>query len=488
MRKTLIYFIILIFCLSFPSCINNQSGKVENRETVTKYEAQNRVRKESVVISGEIRNASQKWITLLLKDAITGKKSYTEPIDENGNFQFSIELAHAQDLFIFYTSMNYIFCIPGDSIQLYFNGERFIDSLTFKGVNAKNTIQLYSFLDKIDFARLRQFRNINYPVNKFTELANNYEKECLSLISDIDPCEDVASWMNTYVRFVFAQLRYDYAIKNNFNTENNFFDFLKVLDSLDMDIRCCSESYDFIDQYYKFQIKEAGIDKDLQQAYNNDNYLTFISKNINYVSKNPTALNKIALARTMLSIIDLNCQIVDSLFNDYSNVVQNEYLSEVIQEEIRNYKDNLAGTSSIYTLDSLSNNEIVGTIFKEIAMKNRNKVLYIDFWGIFCKYCIDEFSASTELSKELEGKDIEFLYFCAPTDKERQQQAIKKYHLDGQHFLLSKDQMKTLNSIFNFTALPTYMIVDKQGRFIDTNAKKPSSNKMKQILLTLANK
>ena len=295
----------------------------------------------------------------------------------------------------------------------------------------------------------------------------------------------MAVWMEAYTRFLFSEMKYEYAERNNIDPEDNYFEFLFDLDSLGLDMKSCTETYEFIQQYYDYQLEKEGLDKSLQLAYNKDDYHTFAMENMAFVSENPTNINKLALAGILYPVIDYNYQAIDSLITEYSDVVQDEYLSEVIKERIKYNKYENEGLP-VFTLDTLSNLKLVGEIFKEITENNRNKVLYFDFWGTSCKYCIEEFPASVKLKKAVEGKNIEFIYFCAPSEIKKQQDIIQRYNLEGKHYMLTRDQLKTLNSHFGFTALPRYMIVDKQGNFIDTNAKKPSSDKILSELYELA--
>lgn len=490
MEKLFLYFAYFFTCILFSSCDNDTVGKKENEKAAyNNIKDHNEVKQDNhVIISGVIREPRQKWITILQNDVITGKKSHTERIDESGKFQFSFDLAYSQDLYVMYNHiLNSIFCSPGDSLQLFFNGKRYIDSLTFKGKNAKANVQLHSFLEGIDFNQLHYLRsNNNLTQSKFRDLAELYESKCQSLISKINPGKEMAAWMDTYTRFLFAEIRYEYAKKNNIDTEDNYFEFLTELDSLGWDIKSCTEAFDFIQQYYNYQLEKEDLDKSLQLAYNNDDYFTYSSKNIAFVLENPTHINQVALAAILYTVVDLDYQIIDSLFTEYSNVVQHEYFKQIIKNRINYHKLNMANSSSQTTLDSLSNDEFVGELFKEIKEKNRGKIIYFDFWGTSCKYCIEEFPSSVMLYKELEGKDIEFIYFCAPAETKRQQDIILRYNLKGHHYMLTRDQLKKLNSHFGFSALPRYMITDKQGKFIDTNAKKPSSKKIKQELFALA--
>jgi thiol-disulfide isomerase/thioredoxin len=316
-------------------------------------------------------------------------------------------------------------------------------------------------------------------------LANRYEEECFSLISKINPGKGIAVWMEAYTRFLFSEIKYAYGERNKIEHGNKYFEFLVDLDSLGLHMKSCTETYEFIQQYYDYQLEKEGFDKSLQLAYNKDDYYTYAKGNMAFVSENPTNLNKLALAGILYPVVDYNYQVIDSLITEYTDVVQDKYLSEVIKERIK-YNKNVNEALKAFTLDSLSNLKPVSEIFKEITENNRNKVLYFDFWGTSCKYCIDEFPASVKLKKTVEGKNIEFIYFCAPSEIKKQQEIIQRYNLEGKHYMLTRDQLRTLNAHFGFLALPRYMLVDKHGNFIDTNAKKPSSDKILSELYELA--
>jgi len=487
MKKLRLYGTFLCTCLLFSSCNNDQSNKEDNNATVAEeivVPEEINIR-QPVVISGIVREASKKWITLMHKDAITGKNSYTAPIDENGNFQFSIELPYAQDLALFYTSVNSIYCAPGDSLHLLFNGQRYIDSLTFEGTHATTNVQLHAFLDGVDYNKLRSLRKKKRPRPEFLNLADRYEAECLALISNINPAKGIRNWMEAYTRSRFLEMKYAYGESNNIDPGDSYFNFLTELDTSGLDMKSCTETYPFIEQYYDYQLAREGLDQSLQLAYDHDEYDTYAREHMAFVAAHPSDVNKLALARRLYLVVDDDHQAMDALITDYSEVVQDEYLTEVIKARI-NYNQNKNEVLAAFTLDSLSKLTPVAELFQEIATINRNKVLYFDFWGTSCRYCIEEFPASVQLKKATEGKNIEFIYFCAPSEIKKQQKIIQRYQLEGQHYMLTRDQLSTLNAHFGFLALPRYMIVDQQGNFTDTNAKKPSADKILAELLALA--
>ena len=66
------------------------------------------------------------------------------------------------------------------------------------------------------------------------------------------------------------------------------------------------------------------------------------------------------------------------------------------------------------------------------------------------------------LKKELENKDIEFVYIT------NQSSPIDTWNMmvpdiKGEHFRLKEDEWNIISSRFNITGIPRYMLVDKKG-------------------------
>ena len=81
--------------------------------------------------------------------------------------------------------------------------------------------------------------------------------------------------------------------------------------------------------------------------------------------------------------------------------------------------------------------------FEELITRKefKNKVLYIDLWGVYCRPCIEEFQHASELKSRYANKPVEFLYLASPynrmDDELKWKSAIKKYDLDGYHVLMN---------------------------------------------------
>ena len=119
----------------------------------------------------------------------------------------------------------------------------------------------------------------------------------------------------------------------------------------------------------------------------------------------------------------------------------------------------IEGQDTISSLDSL---------LSEFKGKN----LYIDFWASWCPPCRYEFRFADSLHHFLDANNIEMLYVSFDKDELKWQNVIQNYNLKGTHFRVSHPDLKEeLWEIVDF--IPTYMIVDTEGKIIIPNAEKP---------------
>ena len=86
-----------------------------------------------------------------------------------------------------------------------------------------------------------------------------------------------------------------------------------------------------------------------------------------------------------------------------------------------------------------------------------------------------EMPASKTLKKEMAGNDVVFLYLGVNCSAESWENTIKAEEIDGEHYLLSKDEYTLLSSRFGISGIPRYMLIDKKGKVSDADAERPSS-------------
>ncbi len=152
-----------------------------------------------------------------------------------------------------------------------------------------------------------------------------------------------------------------------------------------------------------------------------------------------------------------------------------------------------AGMERIYDFEKIRQTKVRDIHFyPEYAMENgilaaieqdkyRGKVLFIDFWGTWCGPCREEFPHMTKIKHQLKEKEIVYLYFSREVAKhpeENWMNTVKFYALTGDHYLIRKkhvfDFLKDINHPQPGFEFPTYMLVDREGKVVETDAPKPS--------------
>lgn len=107
----------------------------------------------------------------------------------------------------------------------------------------------------------------------------------------------------------------------------------------------------------------------------------------------------------------------------------------------------------------------------------KGKVIVMDIWATWCSSCLKNMPKFMELIKEFESnKDV--IFFTVSTDsddlKERWLAAIKKHKMEGM-LNLTPDRSATeqFEEKYFVSAVPRYIVIDKQGKIVSAFAPKP---------------
>ena len=117
----------------------------------------------------------------------------------------------------------------------------------------------------------------------------------------------------------------------------------------------------------------------------------------------------------------------------------------------------------------------------------RGKVVYLDFWATWCAPCIKEMPNTEELKRRFSGRGVEFIYISIDDTRTKWLNYVQANNLQGVH-LHDFGMGSEIAQMFNVSRVPRYIIIDRNGRIYDSNAKRPSEPGLIQDLEAALNK
>lgn len=119
----------------------------------------------------------------------------------------------------------------------------------------------------------------------------------------------------------------------------------------------------------------------------------------------------------------------------------------------------------------------------------KGKVIVMDIWATWCSSCLKNMPKFMGLIKEFENRD-DVVFFTVSTDsddlKDRWLAAIEKHNM-GSMLNLTPDRSATeqFEAKYFVSAVPRYIVIDKQGNIVSTFAPKPGEELKSTIIEAL---
>lgn len=154
-----------------------------------------------------------------------------------------------------------------------------------------------------------------------------------------------------------------------------------------------------------------------------------------------------------------------------------------IQSEIP--KSNISNPKSDIVFDTKSTSIQLSALLE----KFRGKVIYIDFWASWCAPCIAEMPDGKKLRDKYRNKNIVFIFISIDNSFKAWLNSQHRLLIDNNEpslLLAETKKSKIINSL-KLSSIPRYLIYNKKGVLVNSNAPSPSEIKKTEILDRLIN-
>ena len=118
----------------------------------------------------------------------------------------------------------------------------------------------------------------------------------------------------------------------------------------------------------------------------------------------------------------------------------------------------------------------------------KGKVTYIDIWATWCLPCRGEIPALKELENKFHGKDVAFVSISIDQNKDEWKEFVKSEDLKGVQLFAENAFESQFIQDYGIRQIPTFIIIDKEGKIVNADAPRPSSDEITGLLEGLLKK
>lgn len=421
------------------------------------------------------------------------EKTLIYPITSDGSFSLSFQLEEES-----YADLEFrnhqlrLYLKPGGKVKLQTHSRHFFDSLRFQGEGRYENQYLKQFAVK--FEQPFEYQTIPFKIqslsqNEYVDYINNtrYKQlEHLKAFKKEHPLSEnfaeLARWEIEYAaafeRLIYPELHAFFGNHDDYVVDEDYFLFLQDL-PIDNPKALKSFHYtNFLKEYTKYLYKlENGIE--FQQEITEGYYRIYpiVKKRFRGME-----IKEFALAQNLMWTLDkTSLGDLEENFQQFLENAEKPRYRRIIAGKYRNEKNIANGEMAPdFTLRDIEGNKVSLSDF-------RGKVVYIDFWASWCGPCIKEMQYAKKLKKKLEDKNVVFLYVSLDQNLETWRSTVNQRGPQGIHVNGLNDSTD-LAAAYNVKAIPSYFLVDKDGRFVDVNAKRPADEDIMQDIQALLRK
>lgn len=150
------------------------------------------------------------------------------------------------------------------------------------------------------------------------------------------------------------------------------------------------------------------------------------------------------------------------------------------------YKDVFAEEKMVENEVLLMSPEGRKTNLSKVLKGLKGKVIYVDFWATWCRPCCAEMEPAARLRNEMEGKDVDFIYLSTDEEHADMCGSLEKLQLKGcKVYRILNPKAARFMYEYKIDLIPRYMLIDKNGKIVNDNAPRPSSEEIRQQITGL---
>jgi len=441
---------------------------------------------DKVKIHIHVKNGIGKEITFNVFDNYITRDTwdYTCMIDSAGCGIVSFKLDRPREAFFQAKGNYFLFLTPGDKLEIYFDYNNPIETITYKGTGAVHC----NFI-------IENRRNFQDPY-----LGGNLIKQGLS--NEEYKQEINKRWQN---RQAFYS---KYSKENELSRQFKYYaqglvDYSSILEHLFLQARLkkLNKSIENVSEFYSFLNADY---------FRNDSLLDYSQQYLSTVSfyrsicentqKYDTIHSKIyqdfrsfysnrtrdyLIAMYLIHAYGSDENFVND-YHDFKNICEDNEILNILDEAFAKYNQSEIPKQVLNSV--IVSYEGKKLTLKKLLSRYKGKVVYIDFWSSFCAPCLKEIPYLERLRSNVKELPIEIISFSVDNNSLEWKKTIDKMGMSTDNqYLLSKSLQSDICSYYSIKGIPRFFIIDKNSRLVNASAPRASDSAIKEKLISLIN-
>lgn len=448
----------------------------------------------SIFLHGRLIDAQDGETTIMFitQERQSGEQ-YLISLQEDGSFSLHIPLTEAGYAWFKHgEERTTLYLEPGDSLWLQLDSKSFDESLVFQGKGAGNDNYLAAH-----YLEFEDMENGKFPssilLQKYGRTTDPMEFKIKAKELELMELE----FMKSFATQLSEQYRTKRALELQYKWKSHVLDFPKwrgyftqdqekpfkwqeldptYFDFLDT-VQLNNEAAEGLPDYHDY-IANLLVQHGLLAGFK----VADVTAMFDYQMRLATAhlkgysLEKLQLDLLREHLFKLNLDKMQPYFR---------VLAESPNQAVRQKSNELSVLASRLAPGQAVNLKLTNQVGQEVELSSyKGKVLYIDFWASWCVPCIKEFPNSKALQEHYkDSPELVFLYISLDDEKDAWETALEKHQPQGEHFWVPGFN-EEVPKYFDINAIPRYVLIDKQGKIIRSDAPRPGSEALKKLLDT----
>ncbi|WP_136466170.1 TlpA family protein disulfide reductase [Flagellimonas onchidii] len=437
--------------------------------------------KKDALISGKVLDPETKTMALI---SVNGEFRKEIPVNENGTFSDTLRnIQHIPYRLADGINNILLYLENGYNVHVKYNPKDFKNTLVFQGDGAaidRYYVQKQNKYQEVagnDFKSFYAQEESDFvaKVNEMSTAVENLLDSFDSIPENIREKEkrDIDHYSTTllgeYKDFAHAAVTED----PDFKVSESFPDKRKEMSFLNQEDFDYSVMYkSLVHRHYQDQAKELAKNDSID---NNEAFFKIVEQipveNIRNSIVHRGVLGNIPYTKDL-----------DGYYNKFMSISTNDTHKEEITDSYNKLKKIVPGAISpaFEAYENHAGGESSLSDFK-------GKYVYIDVWASWCGPCIKEIPSLKEVEKSYHDKNIEFVSISIDTRRsyDAWQKMVTDKALGGTQLIADKAWESDFVQDYQIKGIPRFILIDPDGKIVNANAPRPSSEALKTTLTEL---